>query len=77
MNVKGQNCMSHYPPEACSTYLRSGWSVVRSVLLAKGSTSKNKLSLHLHKVLTCSNKLSPHMLYIKCNGCPIDLNIII
>jgi hypothetical protein len=39
--------------------LRSGWSVVRSVLLAKGGTLKKRSSLHLHKVLTQSNKLSP------------------
>jgi len=40
-------------------FLRSGWSVVRSALLAKGGASKNRLSLHLRKVLTWSNKASP------------------
>jgi hypothetical protein len=39
----------------CSTFSRSGWSVVRSALLA----SKKRLSLHLHKILTWSNKVSP------------------
>jgi hypothetical protein len=32
----------------CSTFLRSGWNVVRSALLAKGGTSKKRQSLHLH-----------------------------
>jgi hypothetical protein len=42
------------------TFSRSEWSVVRSALLAKGGTSKKRLSLHLHKVLTQSNnKVSP------------------
>jgi hypothetical protein len=40
----------------CSTFLRSGWSIVRSKLLAKGVTSKKRPSLHLHKVPTWSNK---------------------
>jgi hypothetical protein len=31
---------------------------VRSASLAKGGTSKKRLSLHLHKVLTQSNKVS-------------------
>jgi hypothetical protein len=43
----------------CSMFLRSGWSVVRSALLAKGGTLKKKPSLHLHKVPTWSNKVSP------------------
>jgi hypothetical protein len=34
----------------CSTYSRSGWSGVRSASLAKGSNSKKRPSLHLHKV---------------------------
>jgi hypothetical protein len=33
----------------CSMFLRSGWSIVRSALLAKGGTSEKKPSLHLHK----------------------------
>jgi hypothetical protein len=43
----------------CSTFLRMGWSVVRSASLAKGDTSKKRWSLHLHKVLTQSSKVSP------------------
>jgi hypothetical protein len=38
-------------------FLRSGWSIVRSALLAKGGTSKKILSPHLHKVPTQSNKV--------------------
>jgi hypothetical protein len=36
----------------CSTFSRSGWSTVRSALLAKVGTSKKRQSLHLHKILT-------------------------
>jgi hypothetical protein len=43
----------------CSTFLRSGWSVVRSATIAKGGTSKKRPSPHLHKVPTRSNKASP------------------
>jgi hypothetical protein len=43
----------------CSTFSRSGLSVVRNALLVKGGTSKKRLSLHLHKLLTQSNKVSP------------------
>jgi hypothetical protein len=43
----------------CSTFLRSGWSVVRSASLSNGGTLKKRPSLHLHKVLTWSNKVSP------------------
>jgi hypothetical protein len=43
-------------------FSRSGWSVVRSASLAKGSTSKNRMSQHLHKVPTRSNKVSPRTL---------------
>jgi hypothetical protein len=46
----------------CSKFLRSGWSVVRSASLAKGGTSKNRPSPHLHKVPTRSNKVSPRTL---------------
>jgi hypothetical protein len=45
-----------------STFSRSGWSVVRSASLAKGGTSKKRPSLHLHKVPTRSNKVSPRTL---------------
>jgi hypothetical protein len=38
----------------CSTFLRHGWSIVRSASLAKGGTSKKRPSPHLHKVLTQS-----------------------
>jgi hypothetical protein len=34
---------------ACSTFSRSGWSVVRSVSLANGGTSKKRPSPHFHK----------------------------
>jgi hypothetical protein len=44
---------------ACSTFSRSGWSVVRIASLAKGSTSKKRPPLHLHKVPTRSSKVSP------------------
>jgi hypothetical protein len=43
----------------CSTFSRSGWSVVRSASLAKEGTSNKTPSLHLHKVPTLSNKVSP------------------
>jgi hypothetical protein len=47
----------------CSTILlklaANGWSIVRSASLAKEGTSKKRPSLHLHKVLTRSNKASP------------------
>jgi hypothetical protein len=43
----------------CSTFSRSWWSVVRSVSLAKGGTSKKRPSPHLHKITTRSNKVSP------------------
>jgi hypothetical protein len=46
----------------CSTFSRSGWSVVRSVSLAEGSTLKKRPSSHLHKVPTRSNKVSPRTL---------------
>jgi hypothetical protein len=47
---------------ACSMFSRSGWRVVRSALFAKGGTLKNRPSLHLHKVPTQSNKVSPQTL---------------
>jgi hypothetical protein len=37
----------------------SGWSVIRSASLAKEGTSKKRLSPHLHKVPTRSNKVIP------------------
>jgi hypothetical protein len=43
----------------CSMCLRSWWGIERSTLLAKGDTLKMRLSPHLHKVLTWSNKVSP------------------
>jgi hypothetical protein len=43
----------------CSTFSRSGWSVVRSASLTKGGTSKKRPSPHLHKVMTRSNKVNP------------------
>jgi hypothetical protein len=46
----------------CSTFSRSGWSVVRSAPLATGGTSKSRPSPHLHKVPTRSNKVRPRTL---------------
>jgi hypothetical protein len=46
----------------CSTFSRSGWSVVRNASLVKGSTSKKSPSPHLHKAPTPSNKVSPRTL---------------
>jgi hypothetical protein len=46
----------------CSTFSRTGWSVVRSASLAKVGTSKKRPSPHLHKVPTRSNKVSPRTL---------------
>jgi hypothetical protein len=43
----------------CSTFSRSGRSVVKSASLAKGGTSKKRPSPHLHKVPSRSNKASP------------------
>jgi hypothetical protein len=43
----------------CSTFSRSGLSVVRGSSLVKGGTSKKIPSPHLHKVPTQSNKASP------------------
>jgi hypothetical protein len=43
----------------CSTFLRSRWTIVRSASLAKGGALKKSPSLHLHKIPTCSNKVSP------------------
>jgi hypothetical protein len=46
----------------CSMFSISGWSVVRSASLAKGGISEKRPSLHLHKVPTRSNKVSPRTL---------------
>jgi hypothetical protein len=46
----------------CSTFSRSGWSVVRSASLAKGGTSKKRPSPHLQNVPIRSNKVSPRTL---------------
>jgi hypothetical protein len=43
----------------CSTFSKSGWSVVRGASLVKGGTSKKRPSPHLHKVPNRSNKVSP------------------
>jgi hypothetical protein len=43
----------------CSTFSRSGWSVVRSTSLSKGGASKKIASPHLHEVPTRSDKVSP------------------
>jgi hypothetical protein len=41
----------------CSTFSRSGRSIVRCATLAKGGTSKKRPSPHLHKIPTRSNKV--------------------
>jgi hypothetical protein len=43
----------------CSTFSKSGWSVIRSASLAKGGNSIKRPSPHLHKIPTRSNKVSP------------------
>jgi hypothetical protein len=54
--VKGQNRLFHHPPELAANGLqhvfKKGWSVVRCASLAKGGTSKNRPSPHLHEVPT-------------------------
>jgi hypothetical protein len=45
--------------KVCSTFSRSGWSVVRSALLANGGASKKRPLTRLHEVPTLSNKMSP------------------
>jgi hypothetical protein len=56
--------------QVCSTFSRSGCSVVRSVSLAKGGTSKKRPSPHLHKVSIRSNKVSPRTLQTAQVSCP-------
>jgi hypothetical protein len=46
----------------CSTFSRSGWSVVRNTSLAKRGTPKKRPSPHLHKVPSRSNKVIPWIL---------------
>jgi hypothetical protein len=46
----------------CSTFSRSGWSVVRSASLDKEGTSKKRPSPHLYKVQTRTNNVSPRTL---------------
>jgi hypothetical protein len=48
----------------CSTFSRSGWSVVRSESLSKGSTSKKRPSPHLYEFPTRSNEVSSRTLQI-------------
>jgi hypothetical protein len=57
--LRGQNRLFRLQQTVCSTFSRSGWSVVRSTSLSKGGTSKERPSSHLHKVPTRSNKVSP------------------
>jgi hypothetical protein len=56
----------------CSTFWRSGWNIVKGSLLAKGHTLKKTLSLHLHEVLTWSNKVNHELckwpLYMEWGG---------
>jgi hypothetical protein len=54
----------HYPPEArgersAARFIEVGGALLRSASLVKGGTSKKRLSPHLHKVPTWSNKVSP------------------
>jgi hypothetical protein len=51
--------LQKFAQTVCSTFSRSGWSVVRSVSLAKEGASKKRPSQHLHKVSTRSNKVIP------------------
>jgi hypothetical protein len=43
--------------QVCSTFSRSGWSIVRNASLAKVGTSKKRPSPYLHKVPARSNKV--------------------
>jgi hypothetical protein len=63
----------------CSTFSRSGWSVVRSASLSKGGTSKKRPSPHLRKVSTRSNKVSPRTLQtaLVCLFSPIASHVIL
>jgi hypothetical protein len=70
-NVKVESRSDQEVKTICSTILlklvanglqqvfESGWSVIRSASLARGGTSKKRLSPHLHKDPTRNNKLSP------------------
>jgi hypothetical protein len=46
----------------CSTFARSGWSIVRSASLTNGSSLEKRPSLHLYKAPTWSNKVGPQTL---------------
>jgi hypothetical protein len=61
----------------CSTFSRSGWSVVRSASLGKEGASKKRPSPHLHKVSTRSNKVSPWNLQtaLICGGTEENVKI--
>jgi hypothetical protein len=61
----------------CSRFSRSEWSVVRSVSLANGGVSKKRPSLHLNKVPTRSNKLSPWNFQTAVVQFKIHFNIIL
>jgi hypothetical protein len=54
------HCLLSYPKKSSykTPFSRSGWSIVRSVSLAKGGTSKKRPSPHLHKVPNRSHKVS-------------------
>jgi hypothetical protein len=60
MKLQGKKFRSNQT--VCSTFSRSGWSVVRSAPLAKGSISNKRPSPHLYKVPARSNKFSPRTL---------------
>jgi hypothetical protein len=64
----------------CSTFFTSGWSVVRSVSLAKGGASKKRPWPHLHKDQTRINEVSPGtfqtaLVYIYLYVCVYSISI--
>jgi hypothetical protein len=58
-------------------FSRSGWSLVRSAWLAMGGTLKKRPSLHLHRVPTWSNKVSPWSLQMALLYRPASLSYLI
>jgi hypothetical protein len=66
-NADASQRLLHHPKKGSfkttvTPFSRSGWSVVKSASLAKGGILKKRPSLHLHKVPTRSNKVSPRTL---------------
>jgi hypothetical protein len=58
----------------CNTFSRSGWSVVRSVSLITGGTSKKRPPPNLQTVPTQSNKVSPRTLQTALVYCSLNLS---